>query len=509
MKKVLTKLAWIGLIVLAIFVAVVALGLFPLPLPAWLYYASRIVLVAFAIVAIVLIARRNKVPKVPRASKPIRAPRQRTQRGFGKFFKDNWKRLLAIVLIVLFLVLTILAAIYWPLFFFGTLIALWSTITWLIWMIRPSFLKTCLAILMILVILGGVYFIGAWFEARDNNTHFDKITTGELEVIGDANVSGNVNVSEDVNVGGDVNVSEDVNVGGDVNVSEDVNVGGDVNVSEDVNVGGDVNVSEDVNVGGDVNVSEDVNVGGDVNVSEDVNVGGDVNVSEDVNVGGDVNVSEDVSVGGDVNVSEDVNVGGDVNVSEDVSEEPEVSEPEKSEPEESEPVHTHKYNSKVVEPTCTDKGYTEYTCECGESYKDSYKDALGHDYEENVVEPTTDAEGYTEYTCKRCGHSYKDDFVDKIPAPKNPTINVSTDYMVKGDTVIVTITDADVSNVVIKYVDPNTGDWVNGGATLKEISDGQYRLIVDDELWVMSVDLTIGLDSDNNYHLVTLEPCFE
>ena len=44
--------------------------------------------------------------------------------------------------------------------------------------------------------------------------------------------------------------------------------------------------------------------------------------------------------------------------------------------------HKHAHSSKVVAPTCTEKGYTEYTCECGDSYRDSYVDALGHSFGE-------------------------------------------------------------------------------------------------------------------------------
>ena len=39
--------------------------------------------------------------------------------------------------------------------------------------------------------------------------------------------------------------------------------------------------------------------------------------------------------------------------------------------------HTHNYASKVVQPTCTAQGYTMHTCSCGNSYKDSYVNALG------------------------------------------------------------------------------------------------------------------------------------
>lgn len=41
----------------------------------------------------------------------------------------------------------------------------------------------------------------------------------------------------------------------------------------------------------------------------------------------------------------------------------------------------HNYSTiNVVEPTCTEKGYTEHICVCGYSYKDTYVDASGHNY---------------------------------------------------------------------------------------------------------------------------------
>lgn len=42
--------------------------------------------------------------------------------------------------------------------------------------------------------------------------------------------------------------------------------------------------------------------------------------------------------------------------------------------------HEHVYTSAVTAPTCTERGYTTHTCSCGESYVDSYVDALGHKY---------------------------------------------------------------------------------------------------------------------------------
>ncbi len=47
----------------------------------------------------------------------------------------------------------------------------------------------------------------------------------------------------------------------------------------------------------------------------------------------------------------------------------------------------HSYVSAVTAPTCTEKGCTTHTCsKCGDSYKDSYTDALGHvDSDKNNV----------------------------------------------------------------------------------------------------------------------------
>ncbi|MBE6687069.1 MAG: hypothetical protein E7591_07540, partial [Ruminococcaceae bacterium] len=106
----------------------------------------------------------------------------------------------------------------------------------------------------------------------------------------------------------------------------------------------------------------------------------------------------------------------------------------------------HDYDVVVTDPTCTDQGYTTYTCKRGDdSYVDNYTNALGHDwgawetvtaptctenglerrdctrcdaYETNVLTATdhnyeaevTDAtctdDGYTTYTCTNCGDTY-------------------------------------------------------------------------------------------------------
>ena len=75
--------------------------------------------------------------------------------------------------------------------------------------------------------------------------------------------------------------------------------------------------------------------------------------------------------------------------------------------------HSHRYNSTVTAPTCTEQGYTTHTCTCGDSYVDSYTAPLGHTYEAVITAPTCTEQGYTTYTCD-CGDSYVDNYVDAV-----------------------------------------------------------------------------------------------
>ena len=67
--------------------------------------------------------------------------------------------------------------------------------------------------------------------------------------------------------------------------------------------------------------------------------------------------------------------------------------------------HEHSYTAVVTPPTCTEKGYTTHTCACGESYVDTYVDALGHSWDSGTVtkQPTATETGVRTYTCTRCG----------------------------------------------------------------------------------------------------------
>ncbi|MBQ9532240.1 MAG: hypothetical protein IJR70_09245 [Eubacterium sp.] len=87
------------------------------------------------------------------------------------------------------------------------------------------------------------------------------------------------------------------------------------------------------------------------------------------------------------------------------------------------PAHTHTPGEAVreneVAATCTTDGsYDEviYCTECGEEISRETKkiDALQHDYTAVVTEPTCTEQGYTTYTCKRGDSTYVDDYTDAL-----------------------------------------------------------------------------------------------
>ena len=72
----------------------------------------------------------------------------------------------------------------------------------------------------------------------------------------------------------------------------------------------------------------------------------------------------------------------------------------------------HDYSEVVTAPTCTEQGYTTYSCStCGYSYPADYNDALGHNMTEyKAVDPgCTNPGHYAYYKCGECGGVFKDE----------------------------------------------------------------------------------------------------
>ena len=115
--------------------------------------------------------------------------------------------------------------------------------------------------------------------------------------------------------------------------------------------------------------------------------------------------------------------------------------------------HEHSYTAVVTAPTCTEKGYTTHTCSCGDSYVDTYVDALGHAWDNGKVtkEPTETETGVKTFACTRCGetktevipalsheHSYK----AVVTAPTCTEKGYTTHTCSCGDSYVDTYVDA-------------------------------------------------------------------
>ena len=69
--------------------------------------------------------------------------------------------------------------------------------------------------------------------------------------------------------------------------------------------------------------------------------------------------------------------------------------------------HTHRFTETVVEPTCTERGYTLHQCTCGEHYEDSFKSALDHSFTNYITDnnATCTQDGTKTAKCDRCNET--------------------------------------------------------------------------------------------------------
>ena len=231
------------------------------------------------------------------------------------------------------------------------------------------------------------------------------------------------------------------------------------------------------------------------------------------------------------------------------------------------PATGHSYNKVVTEPTCTEKGYTTYTCSvCGDTYVADYVDALGHTvvvdpavapdcthtgltegshcsvcnivlkaqetvpatghkYDKVVTAPTCTEKGYTTYTCSVCGDSYVADYVDALghsyseaefvwtedsSAEYGWTVTAAKTCANCSDKLIaeVTITRTSYKELVASavFTDGSTASdtkIICGDITLVSIS-GSGAVITEDNL---VYGLAAGLDSIDGYVAASADGC--
>ena len=159
----------------------------------------------------------------------------------------------------------------------------------------------------------------------------------------------------------------------------------------------------------------------------------------------------------------------------------------------------------MTAPTCTEKGYTTYTCAtCGDTYTADEVAALGHDYEAVVTAPTCTEDGYTTYTCRNCGdrrtghvvsalgHSYEctEDGNDRIYTCTRcgdtyteailPTVEVK---LQPGETYTFHTEDAAVTESADPAVAATTIEALSGGyQQVTELAEGTFLLVSGDRM---------------------------
>ena len=88
----------------------------------------------------------------------------------------------------------------------------------------------------------------------------------------------------------------------------------------------------------------------------------------------------------------------------------------------------HDYAAVVTDPTCTEKGYTTYTCSrCGDTYTDSETEALGHKPSEWIVdgEPAPGVVGSKHIECTICGEKLETAVIEALPMETAPETETS------------------------------------------------------------------------------------
>ena len=89
--------------------------------------------------------------------------------------------------------------------------------------------------------------------------------------------------------------------------------------------------------------------------------------------------------------------------------------------------HEHIYTKKIISATCNTAELIVHSCKCGHTYTEKTKIVKEHSYEHTTIAPTVNSQGYDLFVCMNCGVSYKDNYVEKLPAPTEHTHNYAAE----------------------------------------------------------------------------------
>lgn len=131
--------------------------------------------------------------------------------------------------------------------------------------------------------------------------------------------------------------------------------------------------------------------------------------------------------------------------------------------------HFHQYAKEVFAPSCMEKGYSNYICDCGHTYIADENPALGHSYKTIAIPPLANHQGCTLSTCIHCGNSYQDAFRLSAGASPDyllPFMKFSRERKYDPEFVMIHFTSA----VVLSQNDPYNMDTIRRVFTDYEVS---------------------------------------
>jgi hypothetical protein len=144
-----------------------------------------------------------------------------------------------------------------------------------------------------------------------------------------------------------------------------------------------------------------------------------------------------------------------------------------------EPVHQHEYTTVVTDPTCTEGGYTTYTCACGDSYVADETPAAGHNF----------VDGF----CGICGEA-DPDYVAPVTMPAEFVLNM---YQAnKGETLYFT-------GAMSGYYLATSTNPADAVKMYSEAVDGGYRMYFYDGETKTYVDIVYRDATKANVILTT------
>lgn len=157
------------------------------------------------------------------------------------------------------------------------------------------------------------------------------------------------------------------------------------------------------------------------------------------------------------------------------------NEQNKSQGGETEHIHTASMKKKenIIDATCTAAGsydLVEY-CQCGKELSRGYiaVDPQGHNYKETVVDPTCTEQGYTKYECSVCGDTYEENQTEALGHQFDEGICTRCGY---EDPDYVKVFDGEaIMEILSQSVASDSGTYANylGSKTISVFAEEQHN----------------------------------